>query len=68
MKYMDPVEYIKNGSKITYTKKDDLLYKTIRDSVEHFRKMTKMADDSAAKHRTKVKDLILPPKSKARKM
>jgi len=35
-----------SGTKITRKRKDDLLYKSARDVVEHFRKMSKMSDDS----------------------
>ena len=32
----------KEGAKITYKKKDDLLYKTAKDTVDHFREMSKL--------------------------
>lgn len=43
----------KSGIKLTYKKKNDLLYKTARDAVDHFRKMSKMSDESTRKSRTK---------------
>ena len=41
------------GMKVTRKKKDDLLYKSARDVVEHFRKMSKMSDDSTQRSRPK---------------
>ena len=41
----------KTGIKITRKRKDDLLYKSTRDVVEHFRKMSKMSDDSTQRSR-----------------
>jgi hypothetical protein len=38
--------FAKSGTKITYKKKDDLLYKSAKDTVEHFRKMAKMSSDA----------------------
>lgn len=60
--------FAKDGMKISYKKKDDLLYKTARDTVEHFRKMVKMSDDSMQKSFKKPLKLINPPKSTTRKM
>jgi hypothetical protein len=40
------ISFAKSGTKVTYKRKDDLLYKSARDVVEHFRKMTKLTDDS----------------------
>ena len=60
--------FAKDGMKISYKKKDDLLYKTARDTVEHFRKMVKMSDDSMQKSFKKPLKLIKPPKSTTRKM
>lgn len=51
----------KEGTKIERKRKDDslkYLYKTSRDVVEHFRKMSKMADDSRVK--TMPKPIKLP--------
>ena len=42
-----------SGTKITRKRKDDLLYKSARDVVEHFRKMSKMSDDSTQRSRPK---------------
>jgi hypothetical protein len=53
--------------KITYKKKDDLLYKTARDAVDHFRKMSKMSNDSTLRSRTKKITLIPHPGGKTRK-
>jgi len=38
--------FAKSGTKITHKKKDDLLYKSTKDVVEHFRKMSKLASDA----------------------
>lgn len=54
--------FAKNGTKIQYKKKDDLLYKTAKDAVEHFRKMTALTDISAHRSRTKKIKLIPHPK------
>lgn len=58
--------YAKSGTKITYKQKDDLLYKSARDVVEHFRKMSKMSDDST--QRSRSKPVKLSPHPKSRKM
>ena len=55
--------FAKSGTKLTYKKKDDLLYKTTKDIVDHFRYMTKMTDDSYQRSRKKVPKLIPHPKS-----
>ena len=61
--------FAKEGTKITHKKKDDLLYKQTKDTVEHFRKMSKMSDDSTRKNRTKaIKLTPHPGGKKARKM
>lgn len=62
----DYVELAKNGTTITYKKKkkDDLLYKQVKDTVEHFRKMVKMSDDSRIRSSKKNERLILPPKTR----
>jgi len=57
----------KSGMKITYKKKDDLLYKTARDAVEHFRKMTKMTSDANNRRRIKIEKLTPHPKGNAKK-
>lgn len=61
----DHVELAKNGTTIKHKKKEDLLYKQVKDTVEHFRKMVKMSDDSRIKSSKKDnKRLILPPKTR----
>lgn len=52
------------GMKLEYKRKDDLLYKSAKDTVEHFRKMAKMSNDSIQKHRTKLIKLANHPKSR----
>ena len=58
-----------SGMKITHKKKDDLLYKSTRDVVEHFRRMSKMSDDSTQRSRSKRPFKLTPhPSGKARRM
>ena len=57
----------KNGVKITHKKKDDLLYKSTRDAVEHFRKMSKLTADVLNKRKTKIEKLTSHPKGNTRK-
>jgi hypothetical protein len=45
------ISFAASGTKITRKRKDDLLYKSARDVVEHFRKMSKMSDDSTQRSR-----------------
>ncbi len=59
-----PLLSAKSGMKVTYKKKDDLLYKSAKDAVEHFRKMAKMSDDSIQKSRKDPVKLSSYPKSK----
>jgi hypothetical protein len=54
--------YSKRGSKLNYTRDDEYLYKTSRDIVEHFRKMSKMADDSRIRSKLKSIKLSSHPK------
>ena len=58
----------KSGTKITRKKKDDLLYKTARDTVEHFRKMSKLSSDALNRKGPKIEKLADHPKgSRAKK-
>ena len=54
--------YAKKGGKVTYKQKDDLLYKSIRDRVEHFRKMSKMSSDALDRKKPKIEKLAAHPK------
>lgn len=54
----------KSGMKFEYKGKEDLLYKSAKDTVEHFRKMVKMSDDSIQKSRKKPIKLSSHPKTK----
>ena len=54
--------YSKRGSKLNYTRDDEYLYKTSRDIVEHFRKMSKMTDDSRIRSKSKLIKLSSHPK------
>lgn len=58
--------FVKKGGKVTYKKKDDLLYRSAKDIVEHFRKMTKLAYDSVSKRPKEIK-LISHPKGSTKK-
>lgn len=55
------------GMKLTYKQKDDLLYKSAKDVVDHFRKMSKMSNDSTQKSYPKSRYKLVPH-PKARKM
>lgn len=57
----------KSGTKIKVTrkKKEDLLYKSGRDTVEHFRKMSKISSDSYNRKTPKIEKLAPHPKGKA---
>jgi len=57
----------KSGTKLTYESNNKYLYKTAKDVVEHFRKMSKMSDDSRLKSRTKPIKLSTHPKGNTRK-
>ena len=61
------VSFTKNGSKLTYKKKDDLLYKSSKDVVEHFRKMSKMSSDAQNRKQPKIEKLTPHPKGKTKK-
>lgn len=57
----------KQGTKITYKKKDDLLYKSAKDVVEHFRKMTKLSSDAQNRKQPKIEKLTPHPKKNTKK-
>jgi len=61
------IDYAKDGIKLTYKKKDDLLYKSTRDAVEHFRKMSKMSSDAQNRRKPKIETLAPHPKGSTRK-
>lgn len=54
----------KSGTKVTVKrkKKNDLLYKSTRDTVEHFRKISKMSSDAQNRKRIKIDKLAPYPK------
>jgi hypothetical protein len=62
----DYLLWAKKGSKLKVSTKttDDLLYKAARDTVTHFREMSKMSNDSTLKSRTKGFKLVSHPKKK----
>ena len=62
----DPFIY-KQGSKIVRKRKDDLLYKSGRDTVEHFRKMSKLSSDAQNRKKPKIEKLAPHPKGSTRK-
>lgn len=55
--------FAKKGTSLTLKQKDDLLYKSTRDAVEHFRKMSKIASDSYNRKRIKIDKLVSVPKA-----
>ena len=59
--------FAKSGTKITHKKKDDLLYKSTRDVVEHFRKMSKISSDAQDRKQPKIEKLAPHPKGKTRR-
>ena len=61
----DYLLWAKKGSKIKISTKttDDLLYKAARDTVTHFRKMSKMSNDSTLKSRERGFKLTPHPKT-----
>ena len=61
--------YAKEGTKIKTTKKkkEDLLYKSAKDVVEHFQKMSKIASDSYNRKQPKIEKLASHPKGSTRK-
>lgn len=56
------IYYGKRGTKMEYSRDDKYLYKTSRDIVDHFRKMTKITDDSRIRTRGKTVKLSSHPK------
>lgn len=64
--YRRGVSFVKQGGKVTTKKKkDDLLYKSAKDVVEHFRKMSKMSIDAIKK--PKEIKLVSHPKGSTKK-
>ena len=61
------INFQKKGSKITYKKKDDLLYKSAKDTVEHFRKVSKISSDAQNRRNPKIEKLTSHPKGSTRK-
>lgn len=58
------ISFTKSGGKITRKKKDDLLYKSTKDVVEHFRKMSKLSSDALNRKQIKIEKLTSHPKTK----
>lgn len=57
------INFAKSGTKMSFKKKDDLLYKSARDVVEHFRRMTKLSQDDLNRKPSKIEKLTPHPKS-----
>lgn len=57
------INFAKAGTKMSFKKKDDLLYKSARDVVEHFRRMTKLSQDDLNRKPSKIEKLTPHPKS-----
>ena len=67
-KQYEEMMYAKRGTKITFKQKDDLLYKTAKDAVDHFRKMVKMSSDAHNRKPIRAEKLISPPKGTTKKL
>ena len=61
------ISWGKSGVKITRKKKDDLLYKSAKDTVDHFRKMSKISSDAQNRKKPKIERLAPHPKGSTRK-
>lgn len=61
------INWSKYGSKITWKRKEDLLYKSARDVVDHFRKISKIASDSYNRKQPKIEKLTSHPKGITRR-
>ncbi len=57
------INFAKSGTKMSFKKRDDLLYKSARDVVEHFRRMTKLSQDDLNRKPSKIEKLTPHPKS-----
>lgn len=55
--------FAKRGTTLTIKKKDDLLYKSTKDAVEHFRKMSKISSDAHNRRRIKIEKLTSYPRA-----
>ena len=62
LQYEEMLQRAKNGIKISYKKKDDLLYKTTRDAIEHFQRMSKISSDAQNRRKPKIEKLTSHPK------
>lgn len=65
--YQNKSDYAKQGTKLIYKKKDDLLYKSTKDVIEHFRKMSKLSSDALNRKQLKIEKLTSHPKGKTKK-
>jgi hypothetical protein len=61
------INWSKSGSKLTWKRKEDLLYKSARDVVDHFRKISKIASDSYNRKQPKIEKLTSHPKGTTRR-
>lgn len=61
------INWSKSGSKITRKRKEDLLYKSTRDVIDHFRKISKIASDSYNRKQPKIEKLTSHPKGTTRR-
>ena len=59
--------FAKRGASLEYKKKDDLLYRTARDVVDHFRRISKHASDSYNRRPIKLEKLTSHPKGSTKK-
>lgn len=65
--YQEKLLLGKSGTKIVKKTKNDLLYKSTRDAVEHFRKMSKISSDAQNRKRIKIDKLTPHPKGNTKK-
>ena len=61
-----PIYFGEKGFKVKRVQKDDLLYKSTRDAVEHFRKMSKISSDALNRRPVKIEKLTSHPKNTRR--
>lgn len=61
-----PIYFGEKGFKVKRVRKDDLLYKSTRDAVEHFRKMSKISSDALNRRPVKIEKLTSHPKNTRR--
>lgn len=61
---IDVIDYAKEGTKLVNKRSERLLYKTAKDIIDHFRRMSKMTDDSRIRSKDKPLKLSQHPMKK----